>query len=174
VTNGGTLPAEFTADGASATLPLEWNGAPAGTKSYALIMHHEAPDQTKWYWILYNIPADTQKLPKNVKGVGTAGNNSVNERPEYAPPRSKGPGPKAYIYTVYALAAPPEITGPPAKVNREVLLAAMRDKILASAQLSVVYSRPEDSEDRSPGAGPRQNLSNDSVPRDRPARDPNQ
>ncbi len=33
---------------ASATLPLEWSGAPAGTKSYALIMHHQAPDQIKW------------------------------------------------------------------------------------------------------------------------------
>lgn len=55
VTDGGVLPVEFTGDGASATLPLEWSGAPAGTRSYAVIMHHEAPDQTKWYWILYSI-----------------------------------------------------------------------------------------------------------------------
>ena len=109
VTNGGTLPVEFTGDGAAATLPLEWSGAPAGTKSYALIMHHEAPDMTKWYWILYNLPADVQSLPKNVRGVGTLGNNSVNNRTEYAPPHSKGPGPKIYIYTVYALIVPPKL-----------------------------------------------------------------
>jgi Raf kinase inhibitor-like YbhB/YbcL family protein len=155
VKDGGNLPAEFTADGTSATLPLAWSGAPAGTKSYALIMHHEAPDMTKWYWILYNIPADVHSLPKNVKGVGTLGNNSVNERAEYTPPKSKGPGAKTYIYTVYALSAPPQITVPPERVNREVLLAAMKDKILASAELSVVYTRQgegnEQDERRSPG-----------------------
>ena len=111
VTDGGTLPVEFTGDGASATLPLEWSGAPAGTKSYALIMHHIDPQGVvKWYWTLYDIPADVLSLPKNVKGVGTLGNNSVNRRREYAPPHSKGPGPKTYIYTVYALSAPPQIT----------------------------------------------------------------
>ncbi len=92
VQDGGTLPVEFTGDGASATLPLEWTGAPAETKSYALIMHHEAPDQTKWYWILYDIPADTHSLPKNVKGVGTLGNNSVNRRPRIRPAAFQRPG----------------------------------------------------------------------------------
>jgi len=155
----GMLPADFTADGASATLPLEWTGAPAETKSYAVVMHHLAPDQIKWYWILYNLPADMHSLPRNVKGVGTLGNNSVNERAEYAPPRSKGPGPKTYMYTVYALSEPPKISVPPNRVNREVLLAAIKDKVLASAELSVVYSRPEGatdaSDDRFPGGRPR-------------------
>ena len=157
VTNGGPLPTEFTGDGVAATLPLEWSGAPAETKSYALIMHHEAPDQTKWYWILYDLPATIQSLPKNVKGVGTLGNNSVNRRREYAPPHSKGPGAKTYIYTVYALSAPTQITVPPAEVNREVLLAAMKDKILATAELSVVYTRSGSSDDRNPGTGPSRN-----------------
>ena len=71
------------------------------------------------------------------------GNNSVNGRTEYAPPHSKGPGPKTYIYTVYALSAPLQLNVPPGKVNRDVLLTAMKDRILASAELSVIYSRPE-------------------------------
>ena len=154
VTNGGALAVEFTGDGASATLPLEWTGAPAGTKSYALIMHHEAPDQTKWYWILYDLPAETHSLPKNVKGIGTLGNNSVNRRTEYAPPHSKGPGAKTYIYTVYALSASPQITLLPAEVNREVLLTAMKDKVLATAELSVSYSRPEGTTERDERRGP--------------------
>jgi Raf kinase inhibitor-like YbhB/YbcL family protein len=141
VADGGQLPKDYTGDGTSSTLPLEWSGAPDGTKSFAVIMHHVAPDQTKWYWILYNIPADVKSLPKNVKGVGTLGNNSVNRRTEYAPPHSKGPGPKTYIYTVYALSAPPKITVPPPEVSREVLLTAMKDLILGSAELRVVYTR---------------------------------
>ena len=142
VVDGGQLPTDYTGDGESATLPLEWSGAPDGTKSYAVIMHHVAPDKLKWYWILYNIPADVISLPKNVQGVGTLGNNSVNGKAEYAPPHSKGPGPKTYIYTVYALSAPPQITLPPSEVSREVLLNAIQDHILAAAELRVVYTRP--------------------------------
>ncbi len=141
VADGGELPKEYTGDGAAATLPLEWTGAPAGTKSFALIMHHVAPDQTKWYWVLYDIPAGTTSLPKNVTGVGTLGNNSVNGKTEYAPPHSKGPGPKTYIYTVYALSSPVKLDAKPADVIRDVLLAAMKDKILATAEMQVVYSR---------------------------------
>lgn len=141
VTDEGVLPSEFTGDGAAATLPLEWNGAPEGTQSYAVIMHHVAPDQTKWYWILYDIPASVQSLPKNVAGIGRLGNNSIDGRAEYAPPHSKGPGPKTYVYTLYALSAPPQLNVPPEQVNRNVLLAAMKDLVLGSAELSVVYTR---------------------------------
>ena len=141
VTDGGALPKDFTGDGSASTLPLEWNGAPEGTKSFALIMHHVAPDMTKWYWILYDIPATTTTLPKNVRNVGKLGNNSVNGRCEYAPPHSKGPGEKTYIYTVYALSSPVKVNVQPADVTRDVLLAAMKDKVLASSELRVVYSR---------------------------------
>ncbi|MEI6562875.1 MAG: Spy/CpxP family protein refolding chaperone [bacterium] len=142
VTDGGQLPKEFTGDGASATLPLEWSGEPAGTKSFAVIMHHIDPQgKTKWYRILYNIPPATRSLPKNVKDVGVLGNNSVNGRIGYAPPHSKGPGPKTYVYTVYALSENPKISVAPDQVSREVLLAAMRDQILATAEMKVVYSR---------------------------------
>jgi phosphatidylethanolamine-binding protein (PEBP) family uncharacterized protein len=79
VANGGRLPAEFTGDGAGITLPLEWSAPPAGTKSFAIIMHHVDPEgKTKWYWTLYNIPAEVRSLTKNVQGIGTLGNNSVN------------------------------------------------------------------------------------------------
>lgn len=154
VKDGGALPVEFTGDGDSATLPLEWTGAPPETKSYAVIMHHEAPDGAKWYWILHDISAAIHSLPKNAKGVGTLGNNSVNRRREYAPPHSQGPGAKIYIYTVYALSAPPKITVPPAEVNREVLLATMKDNILATAELRVTYTRPEGTTGRDARPGP--------------------
>ncbi|MEI6424920.1 MAG: YbhB/YbcL family Raf kinase inhibitor-like protein [Lentisphaerota bacterium] len=167
VADGGTLPTEFTGDGNGSTLPLEWSGAPSGTKSYALIMHHIDPKGiAKWYWILYNIPAGVQSLPKNVKNIGTLGNNSVNERLEYAPPHSKGPGAKTYLYTVYALSAAPQISVSPEKVNREVLLATMKDKILASAELRVIYSRPEGSTEKAdesrPGPPPQRARADDS------------
>jgi Raf kinase inhibitor-like YbhB/YbcL family protein len=143
VADGAQLPREYTGDGASATLPLEWSGAPEGTKSFAVVMHHIDPEgKAKWYWLLYNLSASTQSLPKNVKDVGTLGSNSVNGRTEYAPPHSKGPGPKTYVYTLYALSAPVKLDVKPSEVSRDFLLAAMKETILATAELRVVYSRP--------------------------------
>jgi len=142
VTNGGALPVEFTGDGHGSTLPLEWTGAPPETKSYAVIMHHIDPrGLTKWYWTLYNIPPDVDRLPQNVQGIGTPGNNSVNHKTGYAPPHSKGPGPKTYILTVYALSAPVHISLPPSQVSRNVLLNAMKDFVLDSAELKFTYDR---------------------------------
>jgi phosphatidylethanolamine-binding protein (PEBP) family uncharacterized protein len=142
VTNGGRLPIAYTGDGEAMTLPLEWSGSPAGTKAYAVIMHHIDPEgKAKWYWTLYNIPADVKSLPANTRGIGTLGNNSVNGRTEYAPPHSKGPGDKTYVYTLYSLSAPVKLAVPPAQVNREVLLAAIKDSVLATAEFQVVYAR---------------------------------
>jgi hypothetical protein len=80
--------------------------------------------------------------------------NSVNNRGGYAPPHSKGPGAKNYIYTLYALSAEPQPDVPPAQVSRAVLLDAIKDKILATAELRVVYSRPEGATDQADPRGP--------------------
>jgi Raf kinase inhibitor-like YbhB/YbcL family protein len=149
----GLLPVEFTGDGSSISPPLEWSGAPAATRSYVVIMHHIDPQKmVKWYWTLYNIPMTTHGLPKNAKGIGTMGTNSVSNRLGYAPPHSKGPGPKTYILTVYALAEPLKDLTDPYAVNRASLLAAMQGKVLASAELKVVYTS-KGTGDR-PGGGP--------------------
>ncbi|HAM70476.1 MAG TPA: phospholipid-binding protein [Verrucomicrobiales bacterium] len=151
--DGGRLPVEFTGDGAGDSPPLEWGGAPAGTRSFALIMHHIDPEGiAKWYWILHDIPPDVQRLPRNATRVGVAGENSIDRRIGYAPPHSKGPGPKEYTFTLYALDVstlplPPSPSG----AGRPALLAAMRGRILGTAELSVVYARPGTGEPPPPG-----------------------
>jgi len=140
VTDGGNLPMDYTGDGSGATLPLEWKGAPAGTKSYALIMDHLAPgNEMKSYWVMWDIPANVTSLPKNVRDVGKLGVGFKGEV-GYEPPHSKGPGAKTYVLHVYALSAEPKITGGES-VTREALLAAIEGIILAKADLSVVYTR---------------------------------
>jgi phosphatidylethanolamine-binding protein (PEBP) family uncharacterized protein len=142
VIEGGMLPKDYTCDGSRATLPLEWSGESASTQSFALVMYTlPNPKESHWYWVLYNIPSSVHSLIKNVTGVGTLGNNSVNGRTEYAPPCSKGPGAKQYTYTIYALSALPQFSVPAVKVSRDVLLSAIKDITLASAELNVYYSR---------------------------------
>ena len=46
---------------------LEWKNPPAGTKSFALLVHDpDAPTGGAgfWHWIVYNIPADATSLPE--------------------------------------------------------------------------------------------------------------
>jgi Raf kinase inhibitor-like YbhB/YbcL family protein len=144
VTNGGPLPVLFTGDGAGISPPLSWHGEPAGTESFVLIMHHVDPQGvTKWYWTLYNIPADVHDLPQNAQGGGIFGNNSVNHQRVYAPPHSKGPGVKNYTLTLYALSCPLKISTPPSEVSRAVLFDCMKNCVLDSAELKVTYDRTE-------------------------------
>jgi len=142
VADGEPLPVEYTGDGAGITPPLEWKGAPAATKSFALVMDHLAPENVmKSYWVMWDLPAGVTRLPKQVQGVGKVGATSQRGR-SYVPPHSQGPGKKVYTLTVYALSAVPTLEGPPGEVTRERLLTAIKDLILDSAELHVTYTRP--------------------------------
>jgi phosphatidylethanolamine-binding protein (PEBP) family uncharacterized protein len=142
--NGGTLPAKYTCDGERASPPLAWSNPPAGTRFFAVTMHHiPEPGVKHVYLVVYNIPATVSSLPENAKDIGVFGINTVNRRQEYTPPCSKGPGPKKYTLTAYALSAPAKIDGPASAVTMDMLLAAIQDKILAKAILNVTYSRPD-------------------------------
>jgi formylglycine-generating enzyme required for sulfatase activity/phosphatidylethanolamine-binding protein (PEBP) family uncharacterized protein/Spy/CpxP family protein refolding chaperone len=138
----GVLPKEFTGDGEGVTPPLGWSGAPEGTSSYALIVHHvDGRGEIITYWVLYNIPAGVHSLPRDVRGVGIAGINSRLRRGGYAPPHSQGPGQKTYVYTVYALSAPVDPGVPAGEVTADALLAAMKHSILGAADLNTFYTR---------------------------------
>jgi phosphatidylethanolamine-binding protein (PEBP) family uncharacterized protein len=151
VKDGQELPKEFNGDGEGATLPLNWKGAPAGTKSYALVMDHLAKGpEMKCYWTMWDIPPTVTSLPKNVQGVGKLG--STWKRGEtYITPHSAGGGPKTYTLHVYALSKTPQFNQPANEVTREVLLASIKDSILDSAELKVVYTPSSRGENSAPG-----------------------
>lgn len=138
----GVLPKDFTGEGAAVTPPLEWSGAPAATKSYAVIMHHsDARGEHKSYWVLYDIPAEVRSVPRDVKGVGTVGVNTHGRRVGYEAPRSAGPGVRKYVFTVHALSVPPPLALPGGEVTDLVLLENIKDKIIASADLETNHTR---------------------------------
>jgi phosphatidylethanolamine-binding protein (PEBP) family uncharacterized protein len=154
-TDGGTLPVDYTCDGQRASPPLQWSGAPAGTKSFAITMHHiPGPGDKHVYMVIYNIPADVRSIEKNSKDVGLWGINTVNGQQEYTPPCSKGPGPKKYTMTVYALSAEPKFEKPADQITMDDLLAAIKDTTLATSAISVTYSRPGNDAADGPGGGP--------------------
>ncbi len=134
----GRISSEFTCDGQSASPPLQWQGAPAGTKSFAISLWHTAPDQEKSYWLIYNIPATANHLVKNDKTTGTVGLND-KKRASYDPMCSKGPGAKTYHISVYALSSEVELAK--GSDNRAALLKAIKGITLAEKTLDFVYER---------------------------------
>lgn len=143
VKDGGTLPTEFTGDGAGASLPLSWSNVPRGTVSLALVMHHLDPEgKTKVYWLVVDIDPKTTSVAKNARDFGRLGLSTIHDRVEYAPPHSKGPGLKKYVLTLFALSAKPNLADAAQPVSLETLLPAMKGKILGAADLAVTYTRP--------------------------------
>lgn len=139
--DGGVLPVEHTCDGAGVSPELSWSGAPAGTREFAVLMTTLPGDgTTKWNWVLYGIPAATTGLSRASTGIGTQGYGSDGPSPGYQPPCSQGPGAKVYTFTVAALSAPPVL--PTGRVTGLMLTDAIRPLTLASASISLHYTRP--------------------------------
>jgi Raf kinase inhibitor-like YbhB/YbcL family protein len=73
---GEPIPREYTCDGANHSSPLEWRGAPAGTKSFALVMEDpDAPGGTFRHWGVYDLPFDRDLLEAAAVGLKQARND---------------------------------------------------------------------------------------------------
>jgi Raf kinase inhibitor-like YbhB/YbcL family protein len=100
----GTIPERFTCDGKHViSPPITWAGAPAGTKSIALVVDDsDAPITPYVYWVVFDIGPGTSALlegqlpPGARQARGTAGYDT------YDPP-CPGPSGHSYRFTVYAL-----------------------------------------------------------------------
>jgi Phospholipid-binding protein len=70
--SNGAIPERFTCQAEDVSPALEWNGAPAGTVSLALVVDDpDAPDPAKpqrvrVHWVLYNLPPTVRLLPQGV------------------------------------------------------------------------------------------------------------
>ena len=114
----GTVPMEHVFDGWGCTgknvsPALEWSGAPAGTKSFAVTCYDpDAPTGSGWWhWQIFNVPASATRLetgagdPKS----GKAPKGSVQGRNDYGavgwggPCPPPGDKPHRYVFTVFAL-----------------------------------------------------------------------
>ena len=139
----GRLSIDCTCDGKSQSPAIAWNNPPAGTKFLAVSLWHEAPDQEKSYWLLYNIPASVSSIPQNAAATSSAakGVTGINDRKQrsYDPMCSRGPGLKTYHITVYALSS--ELQLDPSQASRAELLKAIQKSLLAESTLDFEYER---------------------------------
>lgn len=81
--DGSTVPHAMVArpcGGANVSPQLNWSQVPAGTRSFALIVHDpDAPAPGGFYhWVAYNIPPSQLMLPQGAGGFG-AGKDGRND-----------------------------------------------------------------------------------------------
>ena len=139
----GILGIAQTCDGRGETPAINWSGAPQGTVSFAVTMHTQVNIfESHAYLVVYDLPQSVHGLPTNSREIGIFGANSINNRREYAPPCSKGPGMKDYVVTVFALNSVPKVTDRKQGVTRQELLSSISHMTLDSATLKISYARP--------------------------------
>ena len=106
--------AGFGCSGDNLSPALDWKDPPAGTKSFAVLVHDpDAPTGGAgwWHWLVYDLPASTTSLPE---GAGATDGSklpagAVQAKTDFGAPGWGGPCPPAgdkphrYVFTVYAL-----------------------------------------------------------------------
>ena len=136
---GQPIPVKYTCDGSSMSPPLEWTGAPAATRSFALICHD--PDASAagfTHWVLYDIAATATGLAENAPS-GVDGVSSM-KTPGYVGP-CPPPGPAhRYFFRVYALDI---VSLGHAGLAKDAVLAAINEHVVAEGQLMGTCQRKE-------------------------------
>jgi Raf kinase inhibitor-like YbhB/YbcL family protein len=133
----GEIPAVHTCDGPGTAPPLSWIGAPAGTRSFALIVDDPdapdpaAPQRTFVHWVVYDIPKSATTL--NGKGY-KEGLNDRRQRGYTGPCPPKGR--HRYFFKLYALDADLSDLDQPTKADLE---RAMSGHVLDQAELIGTY-----------------------------------
>jgi Raf kinase inhibitor-like YbhB/YbcL family protein len=141
--HGAPIPSKYTCDGADVSPPLSWAGAPAATRSFALIADDpDAPSGTWVHWVAWNIPAGTQSLPEGLpkkEALPGEGRQGITDfgRTGYGGPCPPS-GTHRYYFKLYALDATLEL---PATTTKKDLERAMQGHIRGQAELMGTYSR---------------------------------
>ncbi len=139
---GGFIPVLHTCQGADVSPSLEWSGAPAETRSFALVLEDpDAPGGVWCHWLLYDLGAKVQGLAQGFRAgsLGLSGNNDFGKLGYGGPCPPKGHGPHRYIFKLYALSV--HTLGLPSGVNRQELLHAVKGHILGEAQYMGRFER---------------------------------
>ena len=105
--------AGFGCKGKNISPSMSWSGAPAGTKSFALMAYDpDAPTGSGWWhWVVVNIPPATNELPKGAGAADGANlpKGTLQVRTDFGAPGYGGPcppqgdHPHRYLFTVHAL-----------------------------------------------------------------------
>ena len=143
--DGGEMAKKFTCDGVDVSPQLTWSGAPAATKSFALVVDDpDAPAGTWNHWAIWNIPGRLHGLPEGVAKTSHLPDGSSQGVNDFKRSGYNGPCPPAgkghrYYFKLFALDENLEVTSQDA--GKPELEKAMKGHILAQAEWMGRYKR---------------------------------
>lgn len=160
ITDGARIPVRFGGDdpkracsprnpaicpcpGKNVSPQIAWQNAPAGTKSFAILMYDIDGQFGAGvsHWVAYNIaPTKTElKEGDGTAGIGFTGGAGTRGNPNYMGPcPPQGDGPHLYMITVMATDLEPNLQ--PGLI-RDQFLAAAKGHLLTSATISGKFAR---------------------------------
>ena len=144
--DGGLIPPLYTCDDQNISPPLAWEGAPAGTQSFALICDDpDAPGSTWVHWVMYNIPPDARSLAASVPADAALPDGTQQGQNSWPWTGYGGPCPPSgthrYIFNLYALDVTLGLE--PGTTGKEALLEAVEGHVLAEITLTGLYERQQ-------------------------------
>jgi Raf kinase inhibitor-like YbhB/YbcL family protein len=152
----------FTADNASAgasprgpwqcggnniSPALAWSGAPADTKSFAVVMDdpEAAMGRGANHWIVYDIPPTAQGIARGAAASGgtyVPGDSGANKLAYHGPCAEPGAKPHHFLIIVYALDLP--LGTLPAGLTKAEFIQKIQGHNTAAATVSARYQRAAD------------------------------
>ena len=137
------IPQKYGCAGDDISPPLEWEDAPDGAESLALICNDpDAPGGTFTHWVVYNIPPDQNAFDENIPTDDSLHSGARQGKNDFGNIGYGGPcppdGEHRYFFQLFALDTELDLSG---EVTENDLRDAMRDHILAEGELMGRYAK---------------------------------
>jgi Raf kinase inhibitor-like YbhB/YbcL family protein len=144
------IPARFAmravSGGQNISIPYSWGDAPAGTKSFALVVVDTAPVANRWvHWMVVELPPDARSLLEGASGTSAMLRaareltNSFGFAGYGGPQPPPGSGRHDYVATLYALDVP--ALGLPSRTSLDDFERELDSHVLASGTCTGSFSR---------------------------------
>ncbi|MFP5384826.1 MAG: YbhB/YbcL family Raf kinase inhibitor-like protein [Bacteriovoracia bacterium] len=125
---------------------LEWEGAPEGTKSFALtVFDPDAPAEGGWrHWTVLNIPGDIHEIEEGASSKHTLPREAVEVENDFGETQYGGPCPPKgdrahrYVFTLYALKSDHLNIDP--DTDRVTVETSLQNNTLGKATFTVRYA----------------------------------
>jgi hypothetical protein len=136
-------PAICPCPGKNVSPELAWHNAPAGTKSFAILMYDVDGQYGAGvsHWVAYNIAPATTELKEGeaTAGKGFTGGKGTRGNANYVGPcPPQGDGPHHYLITVMAMDLVPTLAP---GLTREQFLDAAKGHLITSATIGGLFAR---------------------------------
>jgi len=143
--SGGELNDRYTQNGDNMSPPIAWTKGPPGTQSYVLLAEDAGVNRPEpvFHWVVYDIPSTMTAVSGNQPTDAALNNGAMQGLNVRKASGFLGPKPPAgqthpYHFEVFALDT--KLRLDPATADRNAVVAAMKDHVLAGGDIVANYT----------------------------------